>query len=173
MIGAGFCTGLTTILPAGTAVESEFNLDIVRATYSYSFLQDDRLDLALLAGLYVMPVEFKLEAQGFGNLDESFNITAPLPLFGLRADFLLTPRWYLRNRLNLFYLELGDYSGGMRELSSSVEWRATKWLGLGAGVESFGLGLKAKGDTGIPGVNFNGEVKFGYAGVVLYARGFI
>ena len=172
-LGQDLDLGDGNILPTGTQISSRLNLNLVRATYSYSFLQDDRVDLAATAGVYIMPIDFGLDAGGFANFEESFKITAPLPLFGMRADFVLTPRWRLRNSLSLFYLEVGDYAGGMRELRSSVEWRATPWLGLGAGVESFGLGVKLDGSTDIPGVDFLGEIKFAYSGVVLYARGYL
>jgi len=42
---------------AGTTVDSFFDLDIYQLAYSYSFFQDDRLDLAAGIGLYIMPID--------------------------------------------------------------------------------------------------------------------
>ncbi len=40
---------------AGTTVESNFDLDIYELAYSYSFFQDERIDLAAGIGLFIMP----------------------------------------------------------------------------------------------------------------------
>ena len=38
------------IFPEGSSVQTEFNFDIIRAGYSYSFFKDDRMDLGVGAG---------------------------------------------------------------------------------------------------------------------------
>jgi hypothetical protein len=48
--------GNQIIIPAGSQVNSHFNFDIYKASYSYSFFQDDRMDLAAGVGLYWMPI---------------------------------------------------------------------------------------------------------------------
>jgi hypothetical protein len=72
------------IITAGTKVNSTFNYQIIRAAYSYSFFQDDRMDLAASIGFFVMPIKFELEAEGRGSRQGDFNFTAPLPAIGLR-----------------------------------------------------------------------------------------
>ncbi len=51
--------------------------DIYRLRYSYSFFQDDRMDLALSIGTYVMPIEIGLNATGLVNVDETEDISIP------------------------------------------------------------------------------------------------
>ena len=86
----------TVTIPAGTKVESYFNLDIYQAAYSYSLLQDDRIDLAGSAGLYLMPLDFGLKATGIFDGEGSAKFTAPLPTIGFRMDIVLAPKWYFR-----------------------------------------------------------------------------
>ena len=84
-------------IKAGTKVESFLNLDIFKGVYSYSLFLDDRLDLALEFGLYVMPIEFGLTAEGAINYDNDENIN---PLEST-SEFL----W--------FYYEKGVYHEGL------------------------------------------------------------
>jgi hypothetical protein len=77
-------------------------LDIYELAYSYSFLQDDRIDLAALIGLYVMPIDFGINVAGLVNVNESEKFTAPLPVVGLRMDIALAPRWFLRTGTQIF-----------------------------------------------------------------------
>ena len=46
---------IITIIP-GTEVDTLLNIDIFELAYSYSFLQDDRIDLAATFGLFIMPI---------------------------------------------------------------------------------------------------------------------
>ena len=94
-------------------MESKYNMDIFQLNYSYSFIQDERLDFAGLAGLYIMPISIGLDVTGLvdENADQSF--TAPLPALGLRLDILVAPKWYFRGSTQLFYIEYQDYTGSL------------------------------------------------------------
>lgn len=96
-------------LPLGTDVNTSLNIDLYRAGYSYSFFQDDRISLGIGSGLYVMPISFSLDASGLITESVRESFTAPLPVIGFRADFASTPKWYIRSRMDSFYLEIGKY----------------------------------------------------------------
>jgi hypothetical protein len=49
-------------IPAGSQVTSDFDLDMYKVLYSYSFFQDDRIDLAGAVGLYLMPIDIEVKA---------------------------------------------------------------------------------------------------------------
>ena len=91
-------------IPAGTTVSSSFDLDIFKGAYSYSFFQDDRIDLGISLGLYVMPIKAGLSAAGLVDVSESASFTAPLPVIGLRTDIAITPQVVspLRHRTVLY-----------------------------------------------------------------------
>jgi hypothetical protein len=55
-------------IPAGTTLEAFFDLDIYEIGYSYSFIQNDRLDLAAGVGLYVMPMDFGIKVSGLSMI---------------------------------------------------------------------------------------------------------
>lgn len=156
---------------AGANVDSTFNFQILKAAYSYSFFQDDRMDLAASFGLFVMPIKFEVNAAGVGGKGADLKFTAPLPVLGLRGDFAITPRWNLRTSLEFFYLNYGNFTGNLMDTNIAVEYNPWKHFGIGVGLENFRMGLSAEGDD-YPSININGDVKMQFIGVQLYARYF-
>jgi hypothetical protein len=158
-------------IDAGTSVDANFDLDIYELAYTYSFFQDDRIDLAVGVGLYVMPIDYGIRATGIVNEQGSGRFTAPLPVLGLRADVALTPRWFIRSGAQVFYLEYESFTGSVLEFRSALEYYPWQHVGIGLGFDTFGLRLQAD-EEDWPGVDLNGKVSFNYAGVQLYLRYF-
>jgi hypothetical protein len=156
-------------IPLGSTVDTTFDLDVFRLSYSYSFFQDDRMDLAFAIGAYIVPVNFDLKAQGLVNVVESESITAPLPVVGLRFDFALTPKWFLRNSLDIFYLEIDDFRGGITDVKIRLEYDAFKNVGFGLSAEYFWLLIEGE-DTVYPGVDFEGTFEYQNLGILAYVK---
>jgi len=159
------------IIGAGTIVDTTFNYQILKAAYSYSFFQDDRMDLAASFGLFVMPIKFELNAAGLASGQGTFSFTAPLPAVGLRGDFAITPRWFLRTNLDVFYLEYQSFKGALVDTRVAVEYNPWNHFGFGLGFDNFRVALEAK-DKDYPGVDFQGQIKSQFMGVQLYGRYF-
>ena len=155
-------------LPLGTEVSTELKLDVFKVGYSYSFFQDERIDLAFGAGLYILPIKYDLTASGVLNVDQAESITAPLPVFGFRADFAITPKWLLRNNLDLFYLSISDYEGSIINGRLGIEYNPFKHVGFGLAAEVLNLHVEAQKGTDVPGVDFNGMVDIGQVGLNAY-----
>lgn len=160
-----------TVIPAGSGIKTGFQMDLIRADYSYSFLQDDRIDFAGIFGFYVAPMEASLETTTGAGFQTKFNATAPLPLIGLRMDVAMTPKWYLRSNVSLFYVEYDGYTGSMSDIALAAEYRAWEHFSFGLGVDSFKLGIEHEGGSSVPGIDRQGKVDFAYTGVMLYLKG--
>jgi len=161
--------GNDQVIEAGTYVESYFDFDIYQLAYSYSFFQDDRIDLAGSLGLYVMPIEFGMNATGLISAGRSERFTAPLPTLGIRADFAITPKWIFRSGLEVFYLEIGDFAGSIIDANFAIEYLPWKHFGFGLGFDSLNVHVEAD-EEDYPGIDFQGEVNFHYTGLQLYAK---
>jgi len=161
--------GSQVLIPAGTQVNSFFNFDIYKLAYSYSFFQDNRFDLALSLGLFVMPIEFGFNSSGAVTETVDESITAPLPVVGFRGDFALTPKWFLRMGTEIFYLEFEQFKGAIHNSYGAVEYKPWKHVGIGLGVETMGINIEAAGEDW-PGIDFKGEVEFNYIGLQLYTK---
>ncbi len=161
--------GNTITIESGTTIETFFNLDIYQLAYSYSFFQDERIDLAVGIGVYVMPIDFGIKVSGLLDEEGSEKFTAPLPVFGLRMDVALTPKWFIRSGAQVFYLEYDNFTGSILEFRTALEYNPWKHVGIGVGFDTFGFRLEADGEDW-PGIDLKGNVEFNYAGVQLYLR---
>lgn len=162
-----------TSFPAGTTVQSSFDFQIYDAAYSYSFFHDDRVDLAVSAGLYIAPISISVDSTGALTAHESQSITAPLPVIGLRADFAITPKWILRSHFDAFYLKIDDYEGYITDVGLALEYNAFKYVGFGLGFDSLNTSVETQQGTSVPGVDFDGSIDFRYAGLQAYMKFYI
>lgn len=152
---------------AGTLTVTEFNLEFVNVDYVYNFLLDDRVRLGASVGIHTTKVGLRIDSSSGGVLeDESF--TAPLPVIGLRGDFILTPKWRFKTDVNLFYLEYDNYVGRVSDTYVGIEYLPFKHFGIGAGVNSVSYRIEADRDS--TGTDLNGMVKFQLTGFMLYGK---
>jgi hypothetical protein len=156
-------------ITAGQTLDGFFNLDIYQVEYSYSFFQDDRIDLAARLGVYVMPLEFGLKADGLVVDEGDAKFTAPLPTFGLRMDVAVAPKWFIRSGSRIFYLEYESFKGKIISMDVALEYQPWKHVGFGLGFDSLSLEVEADGQD-YPEIDFSGNVEFKYTGLQLYAK---
>ena len=155
------------IIQKDTTVHTELDFRVIEGGYTYSFFLDDRMDLAIGGGLYVMPIEFKLTAAGKETKAE--DITAPLPVLSLRGDFAITPKLFLKAELNVLYLEISNFKGSILGGGITLEYNVWKHVGFGLGYDHFRLWIEAEDDD-YPGTDFIGNIEFEYAGLLLYTK---
>lgn len=161
--------GNVITIPTGTTVDNFFDLDIYQLNYSYSFFQDDRIDLAAGIGVYVMPINFGIKVSGLVEEEAEEKFTAPLPVLSLRMDVALAPQWFIRSGAQVFYLEYDDFVGSILQFRTALEYNPWEHVGIGLGFDTFGFRLEADGEDW-PGIDLKGNVEFNYAGLQLYLR---
>jgi len=158
-----------TTFPLGTEITTSFDLQVFKGAYSYSFFQDDRMDFAVSFGFFVMPIDFEIDASGAFEGHERESITAPLPVLGLRADFAITPKFFLNYSFDFFYLEYDQFKGAVTDAKLALEYKAFKYLGFGIGLDSFKLHIEAEGED-YPNIDLNGSFEFSYVGLMAYCK---
>lgn len=151
----------------GTTLSSTFKFDIIKAKYKYAIILDDRIDMNLGVGFYVMPIKIGLGEKGEERKDQ--DITAPLPVFGLGADIIIADHWLLRENLDLFFLQVGSFKGSIVNAQTAIEYSNWKHWGIGAGIDGMLLRVEADGGD-YPLMDFVGAVSFSYFGAQLYAK---
>jgi hypothetical protein len=154
-------------LTVGTTISSIFNFEIIKAKYKYAFVLDERIDMNFGLGFYIMPIKIGLGEKGEELKDQ--DITAPLPVFGLGADLIISPHWMLRQNLDLFYLSIGSFKGSIINTQLAVEYSNWKHWGVGAGLDGLFLKIEAEGGD-YPLVDFIGSISFSYFGAQLYVK---
>ena len=133
--------------PQGSAIESKLNTETTKVTYTYSFYRTPEIETSISAGLHVTKLEASLTAAGLG-LAESNAVTAPLPVIGFRLDYALTPKWWMRGKYELFFLDsVQSYTGALSDFTFSIEHRTFTHLGFGLGLNRSSLDLEVDDGT--------------------------
>jgi hypothetical protein len=161
------------ILAPGTAIESVFDFDLYRLSYTYSIFMDERVNIGVGLGVYVAPVTYGVDITTPGDTRELEirDVTLPLPAFALRGDLKLTPKVSLYGEMDLLYLELGGFAGALMDLRIGGEYQFTEHFGLGLGYNFFNLDVEAEGSASdYPTVDFFGAINVRFTGLLLYAK---
>ena len=149
--------------PIGTSLESRLDTETTKFAYTYSFYRNPEIETSVSAGLHITNIEASLRSSG-GALAESNSVTAPLPVFGFRLDYAFSPKWWLRTKYELFFLDSVDaYQGALTDFTISIEHRTFQHLGFGFGLNRSSLDLEV--DDG----NKRGAFSTVLNGLMLYA----
>lgn len=162
-----------TTYPIGARVESLFDFDIIRGTYSYAFLQNERVRVAVGLGVYAVPLEYGLEIETTGGRSniEGAETTLPLPALALRAELQLFPRFFLTGGIDGVYLAISDFQGSLLDVNVGLEYRPWQHFGFGLGYNGMTVHVEGEdGDSSYPGVDFEGSVDVRFTGLMIYGK---
>ena len=76
----------------GDTVTSDIKYTLYKLGYGYSFYHSPKVELTFTAGLNFTSYDLKFSNIA-GDKAESAGFTAPLPMFGLRMGYAITPKW--------------------------------------------------------------------------------
>ena len=96
---------------------------------------------------------------------EAASVTAPLPVFGLRGLWALSPKWYIDAQAQYFQLKIDNIDGRVTDLRAGLTWMATKHVGIGAGYNQFVTTVNVNRTA------FDGQLKWHYSGAQLFITG--
>jgi hypothetical protein len=154
-----------TIFPAIT-VKTETDISVYEASYMFSFLQNENLEIAGTLGAQTIDIDASI-AGGNGQYSESASVVGPLPVIGLDLIYKFTPDLHLTSRAQFFTFEIDKYDGTLIDFRAALEYRFYKYFGIGVGYNSFfvdldidGSKLLGKVDYRFQGVNIFGVVRF-------------
>lgn len=154
-----------TTFEIDSEVEGDLDLNIYKVAYTWQFLNDESDFLGLTAGLYVADIGTSFSSSGpLGLSTESNDITAPLPVVGLRGEYHLSERWLLRGSAEIFLFEYNEFDGSLYDLFAGIDYAFNDTVALGLGLNSVRL------NVGFDGNRFQGDVDWAYAGAMLYLK---
>ena len=141
-----------------------------RLFYGYSLFRDERSTVRLLGGLFVLDLQYILEAEGSITVDgvtlkrtlrEEVSQVVPLPMFGFDFNFFFTPKWSLDASIVLVGGSYQDVSAGVLQSTIRTTYHATRHLGLDLGITYFDADVTIDKETE------RQEVTYGYDGISL------
>jgi hypothetical protein len=154
------------VFPINTTLESEQNLSILKADYTFAALARDRGYLGIVAGLYIADMSMTLSERTLGSY-ESEDVTAPLPLFGLRGDYAITDRITLRGAMQWFGFETDDIDGRLTDFYLGADYGLgqSRRMAIGLAYDRVSMNIGSEDDDG-----FDGRLDWGYDGLLLYFK---
>jgi hypothetical protein len=115
-----------------------------------------------------MPIKIRVSSSRSGTAEEE-SITAPLPVLGLRFDFAITPKFFLKQNVDFFYFQYQNFQGSLFDAKIGLEYNVWKHLGFGIAYDYLRFELKAEGQD-YPGIDMVGKIQFGLGGLLLYGK---
>jgi hypothetical protein len=132
--------------PISTKVDSEIKFDVYKLNYQYSVYHNDKVELGASFGLHIMKTFAGISASGISQ-SQNESITAPLPVWGLFADYNFTPRFSVYYNYQFFFIDYEDkVRGGLQDFIFGLEYRVFRNVALGAAYNRFSLNMELKQD---------------------------
>ncbi|MBS0376729.1 MAG: hypothetical protein JSR73_19300 [Proteobacteria bacterium] len=154
--------GNSTFL-VGDVVASELNMRLLAINYSYSFVKNDRLELAASLGFDV--IGFEAAATVAARLrTERQDQSAPAPLAGLDGTVRISRRFYGEARAQYVRANVQDVHGSISTYEANLLYRLSPNVSFGLGYSGF------KVDVDFVKATQGGLFKLHSTGPQLFAR---
>lgn len=147
--------------PAGTQVDTQFDIDMYRAGYTWSFLQKETWELGFSMGAYWVDMDMTVSTLG-GQLEADYSESEPFPMFGFSGSWLLNDKWLVRGTAEAFSIDMNDVEGDFYNVRVEAEYAVTANISIGAGYDLVRIDAK---DT-----EKNNKVNYDYDGAVVFLR---
>jgi len=163
----------------GGQLTAETEFRVYELTYELAFLRRPNYEIVAIAGIHLVDLTLQLSGNASLTVDTptgpveraatftttSNSVPAPLPVFGFRGDWAVSPHVYLDASGEIFSLSFEGISGNWSDLRAGATWMFSRHFGIGLGYERF----VTHADVGKG--SFSGRLNFGYQGLLLYIRG--
>ncbi|MGD2160548.1 MAG: hypothetical protein PVG12_13275 [Gammaproteobacteria bacterium] len=141
---------------------SDIEYTLYKVGYNYSFYHSPKVELSISAGINVTSYDFKFETAS-GSKAETAGVTVPLPMFGLRMGYAITPKWYVHYVAESFFIDFEDkFRGAVLNYELNTEYKLFKHFAIGAGVARLGIAADVDDD------DWRGAVSDSYRGYTLF-----
>lgn len=152
-----------TLYTIDTQVDSNIGLDIYKAAYTYSFISREDGYLGATAGVYVADSKASLTEATLGST-EIGELTAPLPVIGLRGEYEFSDRWSFRASGEFFFIEYDNVDGSLVDIYAGLDYRVLNNLSIGLGFNSVTIDVDASEN------NFEGSLDWQYTGGLVFLK---
>jgi hypothetical protein len=156
-------------IDVGVVAESQLDWQLVPISYAYSFYKSEKLEAAASLGVHWVDLLFGITGTATLNgtpnqfVSENESASGPLPVFGVRADYALTPHWQVGAHAQYFTLDYDDYSGDLLDLRLQSEYWFYENVGAGLGYTWYNIGVNFD-----EGAGYALDVDYTYNGLEAY-----
>ena len=141
---------------------SDIEYTLYKLGYAYSFYHSPKVELSLSAGINVTKYDLSFETAD-GSKAEAAGITVPLPMFGLRMGYAITPKWYVHYVTEAFFIDFEDtFRGAVLNYELNTEYKIFKNFALGLGLARLGIAADVDDD------DWRGTISDTYRGYTVF-----
>ena len=147
---------------ASETLNSDIKYTLYKLGYGYSFYHSEKVELTITAGLNFTTYDFKFSTDA-GDKAESAGFTAPLPMFGLRMGYAITPKWSVNYVAESFFIDFEDtIKGALINYELNTEYKLFKNFAIGAGLARIGSNVEVNDD------DYSGKISDSYRGYTVF-----
>jgi predicted porin len=139
-------------------LDTIFDTEVLRFSYGYAFIDDDRQRLMGQFGIHYTKVTAGLGAAGANVRRAEADTDVPLPVIGLAYDYAITPKVGLSLRAQIFRLEFEGIDGALDNLSANVQYAFTPRIAAFVGYNYYSIDVDASKE------HWHGSFEFNYYG---------
>jgi len=132
-------------LKINSDVTAYFNTQVVSAGYLLSVLEDPDAFLGFYFNIYLMFLQTGVKTD-IGSVDAAYNLTVPLPDFGLLANFKLNKWLYLNGNIGFFALNTKEFGGSIHSYNIEMMARPVHWVGINLSYQEFDVSFQSPSD---------------------------
>jgi hypothetical protein len=151
-----------TTFPISARVRTELDFTIYKAAYAYNFWRRENWRIGASAGLYVGDIGIALINDDTGEASAG-DVTAPLPVFGLRGSRDLGERWRVYAGLEAFVATIDDIDGFIYDAIAGVDFQTSKRTAVSLAWNAVELDIDALD-------SLNADLNWTYSGALLSFR---
>jgi hypothetical protein len=130
-------------------VASDFNWRMMRFTYTYSFIRNDRFEIGFGLGADIIQAQVTGRVPARLTGEEASGVAA-LPTIALDSTWAISKRWAFNLRGQYFGTTVGNVGGSLAHYHSDIQYRLRKNLQLGLGYTIDRIKLESN-DRDFPG----------------------
>ncbi|WP_298832572.1 hypothetical protein [uncultured Piscinibacter sp.] len=160
----------------GGRTELQSRLTIGELAYEYGFIHRPGFELAGSLGIHLTKIHLGLSGEATvtdadGNVGQAAlattasDLSAPLPVIGLRAAWVVSPSWVVDAQGQFFKVRVNGYDGTVSDLRLGATWMYNRHFGVGAGYNRFSTKVDVSREA------FNGRLRMGYSGLLVHLTG--
>jgi len=153
----------------GGEVKADTSVKVYELSYEYAFVRQPTYEINGSAGLHYTDLSGVADVLNpDGSVDsgkfsaETASASAPLPVIGVRAGWVVAPQVYLDAQAQLFKVNLNGVDGHWSDLRVGGIWMFSPHLGVGLGYNRFDAKVTMEK------TDFKGRANLNYSGLQAY-----
>jgi hypothetical protein len=154
------------IYEVGMSMDTQVKTNILKLNYAWSFINVERYEFFLGAGLNVSDTNFKFTGRGTSeSVEYEDGAAIPLPTLAFGGRYNISDDVRILFRSENLSFDISGYEGRFKDSYIFLEYDFTEHFGIGGGLNSFHV--SGSGDVN---ENLNGKFESSYRSFLLYLK---